>query len=128
MIRPLRGKKRSFPVLACGKPARCYEINFLAISTRFDTPHGKLKVAPIICASQLKLFLIESIIDNIALRNLDYLVKQIKECFLQPSSLKMASHNSFAVLFAAQTFCYHVDMIEIPLFSSLLLITLQYHT
>ena len=45
--------------------------------------------------------------------------KQIKECYLQPSSLKMTSDNSFTVLFAALTFRYHVDMTEIPVYFSL---------
>ena len=57
-----------------------------------------------------------------------YLEKQIKEWYLQASSLKKASDNSFAVLIAALTFSYHVDMMATPLFYSLLLITLQSHT
>ena len=44
------------------------------------------------------MLLMESIAENIALRNLDFIwKKQIKECYLQPS-LKMTSNNSFAVL------------------------------
>ena len=72
----------------------------------------------------------ESIADNIAFRNLDFSWKKKKQrmLFTTINFNWMTSDNSFAVLFAAVTLRYHVDMMATPLFYSLLLITRQSHT
>ena len=123
--------------MACGKAAWHYEIIYLTISKHFHqiwyaTP--KIKSDANNLSISVKTFLcccrIESIPDNIAFMYYFgfYLEKQMKEWYLQASSLKKASDNSFAVLFAAVTLRYHVDMMATPLFYSLLLITRQSHT
>jgi len=66
-----------------------------------------------------------SLTDNIVFKNLDFIWKNKRKYYLQPSSLQMTSDKNFAVLFVALTFRCHINMTEISMYYRLLLIALQ---